>query len=341
MTVKLNDGFEISNYGSPYFVAELNTSHFGDIEVAKKMILKAKEAGVNCIKLQSWSTDSLYSKSYYNSNPIAKRFIKKFSLNEEGLMELKKFCDKLKVSFASTPYSKKEVDFLVDECKVPFIKIASMELNNLDYIEYIGNKKIPIVLSTGMGDIDEIKKAVKTIEKTGNEKICILHCVSLYPTDDEKMNLNNIIGLREIFKYPIGYSDHSEGIYMPIASVALGAGIIEKHFTLSKSDIGMDNQMATEPDEMKELIYYCNRTYNSMGSKDREVSVEDFKQRVLMRRSIVANRDLNVGDIITRDDIDFKRPGDGIPPNKLDEVLGKTVNEKIEFDHLIDESKLK
>ena len=274
MTVKLNDGFEVSNYWTPYFIAELNTSHFGDIEVAKKMISKAKEAGVNCIKLQSWSTDSLYSKSYYNSNPIAKRFIKKFSLNEEGLMELKKFCDKLKVSFASTPYSKKEVDFLVDECKVTFIKIASMELNNLDYIEYIGNKKIPIVLSTGMGDINEIKKAVKTIEKTGNEKICILHCVSLYPTDDEKMNLNNIIGLREIFKYPIGYSDHSEGIYMPIASVALGAGLIEKHFTLSKSDIGMDNQMATEPDEMKELIYYCNKTYNSMGIKDREVSGE-------------------------------------------------------------------
>ena len=171
----------LENYGKPYFVAEFNTSHNGSIDTAKEMIHQAKEVGCDCVKFQSWSTESLYSKTYYDENPIAKRFVKKFALNESELLELAMCCKEVGIGFASTPYSKQEVDFLIDQCDVPYIKVASMDLVTYPFLEYIAKKNIPIVLSTGMGDMEEIKKAVSVIEKAGNKKICILHCISIYP----------------------------------------------------------------------------------------------------------------------------------------------------------------
>tara|TARA_B100000427_G_scaffold327155_1_gene337287 strand:+ start:11776 stop:12807 length:1032 start_codon:yes stop_codon:yes gene_type:complete len=336
-----NDKKQIKNFGKPYIVAEMNTSHFGKIENAKEMILKASDSGCDCVKFQSWTTKTLYSKTYYQDNPIAERFVKGFSFDEKQLFELSEYSQKIGVSFASTPYSKEEVDFLVDVCKVPFLKVASMDLTNYLFLEYIGNKNVPVILSTGMGEISEIRNALKILEKTGNENICILHCISIYPPEISTIRLNNIIGLRKEFpNYPIGFSDHSIGIEMPIASVALGACLIEKHFTLDKSKIGMDNQLATEPEEMKELVDRCNNVYIALGEEKREVLPAEQQKREEMRRSIVASRNLKAGDVVSLSDLDVKRPGIGIPANKIYEIVGKKVNKDIEKDFVIFEKDL-
>jgi sialic acid synthase SpsE len=327
---KFDSSRDIGDYQSPYIVAELNTSHFGDIQKAKEMIEAAKEAGSDCVKFQSWSEESLYSETYYARNPMARRFIKKFSFSADELFELSKYCKDIEIDFSSTPYSKEEVDFLVNKCEVPFLKVASMDLVNLDLLAHMSSMQIPIVLSTGMGSIDEIEKAVETIIKSGNNRICILHCVSLYPTQTQEMNLQNILGLREIFgDFPIGFSDHSEGSALAIAATALGAALIEKHFTLDKTKIGMDNQMAMETNELAEMIQGCRDVFEALGQKERKLSESEINQRKIMRRSLVTSRDLAVGHKILRDDIIFKRPGDGIQISDIDSVIGKTVTKNI------------
>ncbi len=278
--IVLNDKKLLEDFGVPYIVAETNTSHFGNINTAKQMIDEAKKAGCDCVKFQSWTTESLYSKTYYDKNPIAKRFVKGFSFDEIQLKELSDYCKSVDISFSSTPYSKEEVDFLVDKCEVPFIKIASMDLNNFLFLEYIGKKNIPIVLSTGMGTIEEIKDALKVLEKTNNKNISILHCISIYPPEIQTIRLKNILGLRKEFPaYPIGFSDHSLGIEIPIAAVALGACLIEKHFTLDKSKIGMDNQVATEPYEMLQLVKACHNVQTALGAEERIILDAEIKKK--------------------------------------------------------------
>lgn len=323
---KFSDGTIISDYGKPYFVAEINSSHNGNIGAAKKMIDAAVSIGCDCVKFQSWSAKSLYSQTYYNENPIAKRFVDKFSLTSSELKEMAIYCQSKGISFSSTPYCEEEVDFLVEECNVPYIKIASMELDNIDFLKYIGSKKVPVVLSTGMGEIDEIKRAVEVLESAGVTDMVILHCVSVYPVKADNINLNNILGLRKLFPhYPIGFSDHTEGDAAAVAAVALGAALIEKHLTLDKKKIGMDNGMATEPEQFSVLVDKCKTIQIGLGSEERCVIQEEYEQRKKMRRSIIVTRDLPAGHIITKDDLYAKRPGTGIKPDKMNLLIGKTL----------------
>ena len=337
--IKLGDGKAVSNYGVPYFVAEVNSSHNGNVAVAREMIRAAAECGCDCVKFQSWSADSLYSSTYYKANPIAKRFVKKFSLSPAQLADMAAYCRECGVSFSSTPYSEEEVDFLAEKCGVPFIKIASMELNNLPFLRYIGRKGLPIVLSTGMGELEEIKEAVAAIESTGNRDLILLHCVSIYPTEPENIHLNNIPMLRELYPdYPIGFSDHTLGRMVAIGATALGAGLIEKHLTLDKSKIGMDNQMAMEPSELVKLVSECKTVQRALGSKERVVMQEEIEQRKNMRRSVVSVREICKGETIMESDICFKRPGDGVPPNQVFRIVGHTANKNIESDSVIYET---
>lgn len=338
-TCCFRDSTVIGDYLKPYIVAEVNSAHSGNLDAAFEMILKAKEIGVDCVKFQSWSAETLYCKTYYDKNPIAKRIVSKFSFSEAQLLEVSRFCKQQKIACASTPYSRQEVDFLLEFCDVPFIKIASMELNNHSYLEYIAKSGAPIVLSTGMGDIEEIRKAVDVIKNSGNKELCLLHCVSIYPADISITRLNNILGLREEFQNcAIGFSDHSLGIELATASIALGAAMLEKHFTLDRRKIGMDNQMATEPGEFLGMIRACHNVFHAMGGKDRIVFSEEFEQRKVMRRSVVAARVLTAGSIISSADLELKRPGDGIPPEKLDELIGRVLKKDIGFDTMIYES---
>jgi sialic acid synthase SpsE len=338
-TIRLHDSTVLSDFNRPYIVAEINTSHFGNMERAKEMIDQAKETGCDCVKFQSWSAETLYSKTYYDENPIAKRFVKKFAFSEAELIEVSEYSKKSGIAFSSTPYSRVEVDFLLEKCNVPYIKVASMDLNNYPFLDYIARSGSPIVLSTGMGELDEIQKAVETIEKTGNKNICILHCISIYPPEISTIRLNNILGLREKFPdYSIGFSDHSIGTEMASAAVALGACMIEKHFTLDKTKIGMDNQMASEPEEMALLVRNCHNVQNALGDTRRIVLPAEMEQRKKMRRSIVAVKDSKAGTKLTADDLDTKRPGTGLPPDKIRELVGKTLLRDIKGDTLITEA---
>ena len=334
--IQLRSGRELADYGKPYFVAEVNSSHNGNVETAKQMIIAAAEAGCDCVKFQSWSAESLYSASYYKDNPIAKRIVAKFSLTAEQLKDMAAFAREHGIDFSSTPYSCAEVDFLIDECQAPFVKIASMDLNNLKYLRYIAQKNAPIVLSTGMSTMEEIRRAVNTIEKEGNKQICLLHCISIYPPEIETIHLNNILGLREEFpEYPIGFSDHSHGVEMAVAATTLGAALIEKHLTLDSKKIGMDNQMATEPEEMAKMVRCCLNTQIAMGNKERVVRQAEQEQMEKMRRSIILTKNLPAGHVLTIDDLDAKRPGTGIPADELDALIGKKLVRDVQADILL------
>ncbi|OIQ72593.1 N,N'-diacetyllegionaminic acid synthase [mine drainage metagenome] len=336
MQIELNNKKIISENHEPYFIAEMNTSHFGDVAKAKKMVDMVKECGGDCVKFQSWSEDTLYSNEYYKENPIAKRFVKKLSLNEQQLKELSEYARDIGIDFASTPYSTQEVDFLLNECRVPFIKVASMDINNYPYLRYLAKTQSAIILSTGMADIEEIEKAVEVLESAGAKNICLLHCVSIYPVDPEFVNLNNIKLLKTAFtRQPIGYSDHTLGIEVGTASVARGACVIEKHVTLDKTIIGMDNQMAIERDELRQMVSSIKKVFKSLGNSQRVVSNDELVQRKKMRRSLIANTDLQAGDILTENNLGAKRPGTGISVSDWDSYLGKKVNKKVDKDSLL------
>jgi sialic acid synthase SpsE len=331
----LANGKEVGDNLTPYIIAELNTSHFGNLETAKEMIIEVKKSGADCVKFQSWTDDSLYSKTFYTENPISKRFVTKFSLSKEKLLELVLFSKKLGIDFASTPYSIDEAEYLIDVCNVPFIKVASMDLNNVEFLEYLATKKIPIILSTGMSTIEEISISVNCIEKKGG-KFALLHCVALYPTQPYEVNLRNILYLKEKFpNVPIGFSDHTEGIEVSVGAISVGASIIEKHFTLDKSRIGMDNQMAIGKEELQNLVNSCRNVYNALGTLERIVSPKELVQRLKLRRSVVSTRELKPNSIVVRQDLTLKRPGNGIPPEDLESILGKRVTKRIEADTLI------
>lgn len=320
----------------PYIVAELNSSHRGKPDMAKRMIDAAKKCGCDAVKFQSWTVESLYCGTYYKNNPMAKRMVRGFSLGAEALKGLAEYADSCHIDFSSTPYSEPEVDFLVEECHAAYIKIASMDINNHRFLKYIARKNTPIVLSTGMADFDEIKKAVGILEKNGAKEICILHCVSIYPAAPSQVNLRNILQIKDAFpECRVGYSDHTLGSGVANAAVALGAEMIEKHFTLDSSVIGWDNQMATEPEEMSTLVKSCRAAAQSLGSYHRTVASDELKQRKKMRRSIVAAVDMKKNHVIQASDITAKRPGEGISVEKYDEIIGMKTTRDISADEMI------
>ena len=332
---------KICNGGKPFFVAEVNSSHNGNLETALKMTDAIKRIGCDAVKFQSWSAESLYCESYYKENPIAKRMVSRFALSPDELITIAEHCKEIGLTFFSTPYCNEEVDFLVDCCHAPMIKIASMEVNNLRFLEYIGSKHKPVILSTGMSSTDEIKRAVKTIESTGNTEICILHCVSQYPAETSEVNINNVRMLMDLFPdHAIGYSDHTLDSTASMAAVSLGAALIEKHFTLDNSKIGWDNQMATEPDKFSEMIRDCNKIHSCLGSYERILTVNELEQRKKMRRSVVAAVDIKNRTKITPEMLEAKRPGSGIPADRINEVAGKIAKTDITKGDIISESYL-
>lgn len=335
-SITLHNSAVIGDFLKPYVVAEMNTSHNGNLGKAKEMIDAAKEAGCDCVKFQSWTSDTLYSHAVYLENPITKRMADRFSLSESQLLELAEYCCKIGIAFSSTPYSKREVDFLVDICQVPYIKIASMDLNNDPFLQYVASKQVPIVLSTGMADLAEIHRIVDVIRNAGSCDLCLLHCVAEYPPALESINLNNIHTLREEFPdCPIGLSDHSPGVEVSTAAVALGACMIEKHLTLDKSKMGWDNDMAMEPDEMGQLVKNCANVCIAMGTRERVIGPGELEGRKKIRRSVVAAHNLKAGDVLTSEDLDCKRPGTGLEPRYLSELIGKRLLRDISADGMI------
>lgn len=346
--LELRNKKKIGDFSKPYIIAELGSNHNGDMKIAEKLIKQAKEAGCDCIKFQSWSKNTIFSKKVYEDNYFLaddyrnrndytlEEIVDEFSISEKELYDMKKLCDEIGIDCTSTPFSKKEVDFLVDTLEVPFIKVASMDLNNYPFLEYIGAKGIPVILSTGLSDMYEVDKAVETIESTGNKQICLLHCISIYPPEMEDINLNNIYTLRKMYpEYPIGFSDHTIGTAIPLASVAMGVAVIEKHFTLDKNMFGWDHKVSADFAEMKEIVAESSNINKALGSYRRIVSEAEMKKREAFRRSIVAARKISAGEIITENMIDYKRPGTGVSPEYKDFIIGKYAKKDIDFDQMI------
>lgn len=345
MEVQLKSGIIAADYKQPYIIAEIGANHNGDMDLAKKLIDSAKLCGCDAVKFQSWTPNSLICKDEYNRNQeyndspkkhfgSLKEMVEKYYLRPEQHIDLKKYCDGIGITFISTPFSIKEADFL-EKLKVPFYKVASMDINNLLLLEHVAKKNKPIVLSTGMATLAEIENAVKTIESKGNYQIILLHCIAIYPPIYEDINLNNIPMLRQTFGYPVGFSDHSIGISIPLASVALGSCVIEKHFTLDKDMPGWDHAVSANPDEMKVIVEESRNIVKALGSFRRTVSQTEEEKKLKFRRSIVASANLHKGHKLTYKDIGVKRPGIGIPPDGLDYVIGRKLNKNKKSDELI------
>jgi sialic acid synthase SpsE len=346
MKVKITSNRSVGKGEAPYIIAELGSNHNGDMELAKKLIDSAKRAGADCVKFQSWSKKTIFSKVKYEENYFLvddyrgrddyslEEIVEKFSISESQLIEINAYCKKVGIDFASTPFSKKEADFLVDQLDTEFIKIASMDLNNYQFLDYVARKGKSIVLSTGLSTLAEIDQAVQTIENAGNEKIIILHCVAIYPPEDKQINLNNMDSLSANYPYPIGFSDHSLGTCIPLASVAKGACIVEKHFTLDKDMFGWDHKVSANEEEMAVITVGAKRIFTALGS-ERIQRVENSERLDSFRRSIVAAKDIKVGEIIQEGMLDYKRPGTGLDPEVSKFIIGKMAKRDISYDEII------
>ena len=343
------DGHEVENFGSPYVIAEVGSNHNGDIELAKKLIDEAKAAGCHSVKFQSWSKESIFARQVYEENYFLQddyrdrtdytleEIVETFSVSAEELRQLKSYCDEVGIGFSCTPFSPAEADFLVDELNIEFLKVASMDCINYPFLEYLAKKGVPLILSTGLCAMSEIERAVDVIEKCGNKDIIILHCVSQYPPKMENVNLNNIDMLRDSFPdYPVGFSDHSIGTAIPLAAVAKGACVIEKHFTLDKEMFGWDHKVSGTPGEMSEIVVQGQVISIALGSYCRLVTEADLEKRTAFRRSVVAARGIPAGTIFERGDLDLKRPGTGIAPEYLEMIVGRVAKRNIVFDKMLD-----
>jgi sialic acid synthase SpsE len=342
--IQLTPSRWVGDFDVPYIIAELGSNHNGDMDLAKNLIKQAKAAGADCVKFQSWSKNSIFSAKTYQDNYFIaddyrtrtdhtlESIVEAYSISEEELLEMNKLSSDLGIDCTSTPFSEREVDFLVDQMKAPFIKVASMDLNNYPFLKYIGAKGKPIVISTGLSELYEIDKAIRTIEATGNRQIVILHCISIYPPSDNQVNLNNIDTLRMTYpEYPIGFSDHTLGVSIPLASVVKGVCLIEKHFTLDKNLEGWDHKVSANPEEMHQICRESKRVHAALGSN--RICVQEAPDRIQsFRRSIVTTRKIKAGEVLDRTDMDFKRPATGIPPEYLDQLIGRTARVDMEFD---------
>ena len=326
---------KIVNYknSNPYIIAEIGNNHNGSLLLAKKLIIEAKNSGADCVKFQTFSTDSLFSEKIFKNNPQLKKDSDKYTLTLNDFIILKKFAQNKKIDFTATPFSIKEVDFLVKILKVKLIKIASMDINNYPFIEYISKTKKLIIISTGFGSKDEIKKAISILKKN-KAKFSVLHCVSEYPPKINKLNLIRIPYLKKIFRVPVGFSDHTIGVDSSLIALSLGANIIEKHFTLNKKMKGWDHSISADPKELKIITNFSQNINTKLGIK-KIYRVESKKSTKQFRRSIVANKVISKGKKILLSDLNFKRPGNGLEPSKLKMIVGKYSKKTIYYDEQI------
>lgn len=337
-----------SNQLRPYIIAELGLNHEGDIGLCKEMVKKAKEAGCNAVKLQSLDYNDTNIKKNLATVTETQKYgkitvgdlLKKLLLSDTEHKIFADYCKEQGIDFISTVFGFRHID-LLDKVGVDKYKIASQDLIHLKLLEEVAKKQKPMVVSVGMGAIGEIETAIKTIRKFNSEELSILYCSAQYPPEDSEVNLKRIITLKDIFDLKIGFSDHTLGITSAIIATTLGAEVIEKHFTYDKSAEGWDHAISADYNEMKKLCAETRRVQLLLGESCWNITESELMQREKMRRSIVTKVKLKAGDVITEDNIDFKRPGSGIKPDKMEYILGRTIIRDIEPDELIQWKDLK
>jgi len=317
-----------------YVIAEIGANHNGDMALARRLIDAAAAAGADAAKFQSWDT-GLFAESFYRDHPGVKVEVARHAVAPRDLGELAAYCRNRGIAFASTPFSAGEVEVL-DALDVPFVKVASMDLNNDRLLRRVAATGRTVVLSTGFASMAEIGHALSTLEAEGNRDIVLLHCVSLYPPpSDDLVNLLNIDMLAETFGYPVGFSDHTLGIELTFAAIARGACIVEKHFTLDHAMPGWDHSVSAEPSELAQIVVAARRIPAALGMRRRVVSETERAQARVMRRSVVAARPIRAGETIVATDLTLRRPGTGIAPNDVDRLVGCVAVRNLETDDLL------
>ena len=327
-----------------YIIAEAGDNHNGDFNTALKLVDVAKRAGADCVKFQTFVTEEIISKyaemAEYQKKNTGKEesqfeMVKRLELSFDEFRKIKEYCDRVGIQFLSTPFDLKSVDFL-NELGVPFFKIPSGEITNYPYLIKIAHTGKPVVMSTGMCEPDEILAAINVLEKNGSGEITLLHCNTEYPTPLKDVNLYAMRTMKKMFGKKVGYSDHTKGIEVPVAAVALGACVIEKHFTLDKNMPGPDHKASLEPDELGRMVKNIRNIEIALGDGVKRVSESERKNIAIARKSIVALRNIQEGEILTEENLAVKRPGTGINPMQWMEVLGTRAVRDFKEDELIE-----
>lgn len=326
-----------------FVIAEAGVNHNGDIEIAKQLIDAASEAGADAVKFQTFQADSLVcrtaKKAEYQLETTDRTetqydMLKKLELTPQMHRELIEHCLKKNIMFLSTPFDLESIK-LLSELGMQIYKIPSGEITNLPYLREIAKQQKKIILSTGMSSMDEVKAAVNVLKNNGTEELILLHCNTQYPTPISDVNLLAMVKMREETGLPVGYSDHTQGIEVPIAAAALGAEVIEKHFTLDRKMEGPDHKASLEPQELMQMVVGIRKIESALGSKIKQVSESEKENLVIARRSIVAAMKIKKGEEFTEVNLTTKRPGDGINPMRWDEIIGIKANKSYEIDELI------
>ncbi len=325
-----------------FIIAEAGVNHNGDIKLAKKLIDVAVEAGADAVKFQTFKAEEVVSEyapmAEYQKKNTGKEesqldMVKKLELTYEDFKELKNYCDEKGIMFLSTPFDIDSARFLKD-LGLELFKIPSGEITNYPLLKEIGSYRKKIVLSTGMADLGEIEDALDVLIKNGTkrEDITVLQCNTEYPTPFKDVNLKAMLTIKEAFKVNVGYSDHTLGIEVPIAAVALGATVIEKHFTLDKNLPGPDHKASLEPHELKEMIKAIRNIEKALGNGIKKPSKSEKKNINIARKSIVARRNIKKGETLTEENLTTKRPGNGISPMQWNKIIGKKAYKDIPKD---------
>ena len=330
---------------SVFIIAEAGVNHNGSLELAKKMVDVAKECGVDAIKFQTWKTELLvtkdsiqaeYQKENSGKEETQYQMLKRLELSYNDFLELKEYCDAKDIMFLSTPDEEESANFLNNIQDI--FKIGSGELTNIPFLKHIAKFGKKIILSTGMGNLCEIEKALEALSSVGVSKdnITVLHATTMYPTSMKDVNLNAMLTIKDAFKVNVGYSDHTLGIEVPIAAVAMGAKVIEKHFTLDKSMHGPDHKASLEPSELKAMVLAIRNIELALGDGVKKPTKDELKNKKVVQKSIVAKRDIKKGEKFSSDNLTLKRTSKkGLEPYRWDEIVGDIAQKDYSKDELI------
>jgi N,N'-diacetyllegionaminate synthase len=326
-------------------IAEAGVNHNGDIELAKKLIDVAADAGADLVKFQTFSADRLVTQSALKAEYQAlatdkiesqHEMLRKLELTESMHHELINHCANRKIGFFSTGFDVESINFLVSLGQELF-KIPSGEITNLPFLQHVGRLGKEVLLSTGMSNMHEVAAALNALELAGTHKnrITVLHCTSAYPAEISDVNLRAMLSIQDEFGVEVGYSDHTLGVEVAIAAVALGAKVIEKHFTLDRNMTGPDHKASLEPDELIRMVVGIRSIEKALGDGNKVITQNEIQNRDVARKSIVASRDIQAGEVFTENNLTAKRPGTGISPMEWDEVIGTKAKQSYVKDELI------
>lgn len=329
---------------STFIIAEAGVNHNGSFELAKQLVDKAVWAGADCIKFQTFNSKNLvsknaqkaeYQKKTTDSSESQLDMLKKLELSKEEFIELRDYCNQKGIMFLSTPFDLESIDFLAS-IGVKTWKVPSGEITNYPFLRAIGKRKESVIMSTGMCTLDEVRDAIEVLKTFGTSDITLLHCTTEYPAPYDSVNLNAMLTLQKEFGFKVGYSDHTNGIEIPVAAVAMGASIIEKHFTLDKTMEGPDHKASLEPDELNQMVQSIRNVEAALGDGIKQPFDVEKKNIAIARKSIVAACDIKKGEMFTEENLTAKRPGNGISPMNWAEVLGRIAKRDFSEDELIE-----